>query len=442
MTHRRDFMKTTGSILAGAAIVSGRVAAESTWNYELVGEALDAGVAEAVVQGDFAYTATLDSITIVDVSDPDAPLVAGAALGHGHDNFDAKVDGDVASLANDGEADESDPDHATNPAGVTFYDVSDPTAPTEVAFYDDVASGIHNHFLANGFAYLCINESGEASFSQSRMEILDITTPSSPVKVGEWRLKDHHPDMALAGINPLHDIYVQNDLAYLAYWDAGVIVTDVRDPTQPQAVAHFGAADHANDTSMGDVQTIKQYLGGHFTNAHYVQPSPDGSWTFVGAETFPGPFEDTVIPGDHGGIRVFDTQDVSVDSTPSDPTEGHDGYIPAPDRPSDALRTSHNFDVREDKLFASFYQGGLRAYSIEDPTDPEELAAFAPLGTAYWTNVDLPVDGPQTFNLGSDIGKGLTILELNHETPGEQNWETDEDLGPLDVLEPTMQEPL
>jgi hypothetical protein len=34
------------------------------------------------------------------------------------------------------------------------------------------------------------------------------------------------------------------------------------------------------------------------------------------------------------------------------------------------------------------------------------------------------------------------VLELVHETPGEQAWKDDEDLGPLDVLEPTMQEPL
>lgn len=442
MTHkRRDFIKATGGALGSTTFLVGVATGDSTWRYKLAGEALDAKVEEVVVQGDFAYTATIDSITTVDVSDPTAPLVAGTALGHGQDNHDVKVDGTVAGLANDGVADEDDPDHATNPAGVTFYDVTDPAAPTELSFYDAVDSGIHNHFIKGDHAYLCVNESGEATFSKARMEILDISDATNPKKVGEWRLKDHHPDMAMTGINNIHDIYVQDDLAYMAWWDAGVVVANVSDPTAPRAVAHFGATDDAGVAPDSQTELLKRFLG-QPGNAHYVQPTPSGELTLVGAETFPGPFEDTVIPGDHGGIKIFDTTAVSKTSTPSSPTEDPVGFIPSPDRPTDAVRTAHNFDVTDSKVFSSWYQGGLRAYSIEDPTAPTELAAFAPLGTAYWAAVDLPVEGPQRFTVGSDIGKGLTVLELIHETPGEQNWETDEELDPLDVLEPTMQEPL
>jgi hypothetical protein len=440
---RRDFIKTTG-IALGTTTLSASAAAESTWNYELAGEALDAKVAEAVVRGDWAYTATIDSITTVDLSDPTLPVVGGTALGHGTDNMDAKVDGDVAGIANDGAAPD-DPDHDLNPGGVTFFDVSDPATPVETGFYE-AASGVHNFFLDGNYAYLCIND----DFAYSRMVVVDVSDPSNPVSLegdergsgGAWMLRDAHPDMAKAGVNPIHDVYVQDDLAYMCFWDAGVVVADVSDPADPTAVAQFGAAEDAAEMPSDEVEAQKRYLGGERTNAHYVQPTPSGDYALVGAETFPGPFEDTVVPGDHGGIRIFDTSDVSADSTPSDPYEEHVGYVPAPDRPTDGVRTSHNFDVREDKVFASFYQGGLRAYSIEDPTDPEELAAFAPPGTAYWTAVDLPTSGPRTYTLGSDIGKGLTVLELNHETPGEQGWKSDEDLGPYDLLEPTMQEPL
>jgi hypothetical protein len=368
------------------------------------------------------------------VSDPEAPLLGGTALADGADNVDVKVDGDLAALANDGD-----------PPGVTFFDVSDPATPVGLSFYE-AASGVHNCFLDGDYAYLCIND----DFAYSRMVVVDVSDPEDPVSLegdrrgsgGAWMLRDAHPDMAEAGVNPIHDIYVQDDLSYMCFWDAGVVVADVSDPADPTAVAHFGAADDAGEQPQDTLEQYERYLGGEKTNAHYAQPTPSGDYTLVGAETFPGPFEDTVIPGDHGGIRIFDTSDVSTDSTPSNPYEEPVGYIPAPDRPTDAVRTSHNFDVREDKVFASFYQGGIRAYSIEDPTDPEELAAFAPPGTAYWTAEDLSVSGPRTYTLGSDIGKGLTILELNHETPGEQNWKSDEDLGPSDVLEPTMQQPL
>lgn len=443
--NRRDFLKATGAALAGSAAASASATAESTWNYELVGEALDAGTHEAVVQGEWAYSANGASIATVDVSDPTVPLLGGTALGHGEDNMDVKVEGNLAALANDG-AEPGEEEHEVNPGGVTFFDVSDPTTPVELSFYE-AASGIHNCFLDGNYAYLCVND----DFAYSRMVIVDVSDPENPTSLegeergsgGAWMLRDAHPDMAKAGINPIHDVYVQDDLAYMCFWDAGVVVADVSDPTDPRAVAHFGAADDAGKEPEDTVELLQRYLGGHHSNAHYTQPTPSGDYTLVGAETFPGPFEDTVIPGEHGGIRIFDTSDVSKDSEPGDPFEEHVGYIPAPDEPQgDALRTSHNFDVTDSKVFASFYQGGMRAYSIEDPTQPAELAAFAPLGTAYWTNVDLPESGSTTYNLGSDIGKGLTILELNHDTPGEQNWDTDESLGPYDVLEPTMQEPL
>lgn len=432
---RRRLLQATGAVLGSAALPIGAASAESTWNYELAGEALDAGTQEVRVQGDWAYTANGATIATVDVSDPEAPLLGGTAAGHGDDNKDVKVEGDLAALADDGEA-----------AGVTFYDVSDPATPIELSFYD-AASGVHNCFLDGDYAYLCIND----SFAYSRMVIVDVSDPANPVSLegeergsgGAWMLRDHHPDMADAGINPIHDLYVQDDFAYMCFWDAGVVIADVSDKTDPTAVAHFGAADYADDTDMDSVERYQRYLGGHETNAHYAQPTPNGNYTLVGAETFPGPFEDTVVPGDHGGIRIFDTSDVTRDSEPSNPYEEHVGYIPAPEEPQgDALRTSHNFDVTDDKVFASFYQGGLRAYDIEDPANPEELAAFAPPGTAYWAAVDLDVDGPRTYTVGSDIGKGLTVLELNHETPGEQNWKTDEELGPYDVLGPTMQKPL
>lgn len=438
--QRRQFLKAAGATLAGIGLASTTATAESTWNYELTSEALDAGTTECVVQGNWAYSANGAAIATVDVSDPDAPLLGGTALAHGQENKDVKVDGDLAALANDGS-----PDDDTNPAGVTFFDVSDPTMPVELSFYDDVDSGIHNVHLANDHAFLTIREDDETFADLGRMEILDVSDPADPELVGDWWLRDHHPDMADTGVCPIHDIYVQDDLAYMAWWDAGVVVADVSDVTEPRAVGHFGAAADANQQPDDDVEYLHRLLGGEKTNAHYVQPTPDGSLTLVGAETFPGPFEDTVIPGEHGGIRIFDTSDLSSDSATldadHDPIGGHIGYIPAPDDPADGLRTSHNFDVHEDKVFSSFYEGGVRAYSIEDPTDPEELAAFAPEGTAYWTAVDLPVDGPRTYTIGSDIGKGLTILELNHETPGEQAWEG-EGLGPYDVLQPTMKQAL
>lgn len=435
---RRDFLRATGAALGGATVASATAAGASSWSYEFTAEALDAAVRELVVPDNrWAYTATGTTLTTVDLADPSAPLAAGVAPGHGQDNNDVKVDGDLATLANDGSVGSS-----TNPAGVTLFDVSDPANPVEVGFYDDVESGVHNHFVEGGYAYICENASGEASFSRSRIHVVDVSDPTDPVSVGEWRLVDHHPDMARSGLNPAHDVYVQDGLAYVAWWDAGTVVLDVSDPANPVEVAHFGATDDAGIAPDDTVEFYRRYLG-QPGNAHYARPTPSGDLTLVGAETYPGTYRDTVIPGTHGGIKLFDTSDPSA--MPADPTAADPvGFIPAPDEPAGApLRTSHNFDVTDSKAHTTWYQGGVRLYDIEDPSDPTELAAWvSPDGQAYWGADDL-VDGGDRYTVASERdGKGLTVLDIVHET-GSANGSSDwPDLGPGDVLGPTMREPL
>lgn len=437
--NRRTFLKVAGSAtLVGSVALTGTASA-SEWRYKFVSEALDAKTRELVIrENQWAFTANGSAMSVVDISNPELPVLVTTVTASGDDNNDVSVSGDIAGLANDGSTSSE-----TNPAGVTFFDISDPTEPVERAFYDDVESGVHNHYVHDGYAYICENASGETSFSKSRIHIVDVSDPADPVSVGSWRLQNHHPDMALSGLNPAHDVFVQGDLAYVAWWDAGCIVLDVSDPAAPREVAHFGATEKAGEAPEDTAEFYRRYLGNP-GNAHYARPSPNGDWTFVGDETYPGTYKDVVIPGGHGGIRIFDTGDVSTGSEPSNPTEEHVGFIPAPDEPQAApLRTSHNFEPTDSKVHTSWYQGGVRLWDVEDPTDPQELAAWiSPDGQAYWGAKHLVDDGNH-YTVGSERdGKGLTVLDIVHETGspgGADDWP---DLGPEDVLGPTMQKPL
>ena len=102
-------------------------------------------------------------------------------------------------------------------------------------------------------------------------------------------------------------------------------------------------------------------------------------------------------------------------------------YVPAPEDADDAALTSHNFDVTDEMLVSSFYQGGVRAYDLttlykggdyeehaRNPRRPVEIGAFAPDGMAFWTAVDVDYEEnpDRTFHIGSDIGKGAVVLEL------------------------------
>lgn len=389
---RRTVLKTLGAagVLGSMGNASAGPPGRDDSELRLFSEQAVSGALEAVTQGNYVYVATGNGMAVVDWHNPGRPeLVAdieasdpdeigGDDEGHIGGILDVKVDGDLAAMAHN------------NGTGITTVDVSDPENPEELAFHN--ADHVHNTFLKDGYAYLTINESVENVFSEARTDIVDVSDPTDPEKVGEYRLADDFPELAAAGVNPNHDIYVQGDLLYQAYWDAGIVVADVSDPTDPELVAQFGEAPEA-DTPQPTPFPLERYLTNP-GNAHYVQPSPDGDYTFVGDEVFPNLIEDPENDT-YGGVRIFDTSDWdNVERV---------GFIEPPD--ADVFRTSHNFDVTANRIHTSWYAGGVRVHDITDPSDPERLAYYRPDDTSFWTAVTA-----RSFTIGSDIGGGLVFL--------------------------------
>ncbi|WP_254533524.1 LVIVD repeat-containing protein [Natrinema gelatinilyticum] len=382
--QRRDLLKTTGVLgLTGITGIGSARSADSgqkpSDTLRLFSDVAVDRTREVVTQGPYAYVATVDGLGIVDWRNPSRPELVGSmtAADPAGGILDAKVDGDLASLASNGGP------------GITLVDVSDRTDPVEIGFVD-IGHHIHNSFLQDGYAYLTVNESGDAAFSEARTTIVDVRDPSNPEVVGEYRLKDDFPKFAMGGVNPCHDIYVLDDLLYQAFWDAGIVVADVSDPTDPQLLAQFGEAPTADDPGF-DIEEYLTLPG----NAHYVQPSPDGDLVYVGAESFPEDFVEEPDNDDYGGIKIFDVSDYD------DPRE-----LARVDPPNvDAFRTSHNFDVTSNRLHASWYDGGVTVHDVTDPANPERLAGYATETTSFWAAV-----AAQDFTVGSDIGGGLVFL--------------------------------
>lgn len=392
---RRTLLKMLGSTAAIGSI--GIAAAEDNGTGDdtlrLFSEQAVDGSLEVSTQGTYAYVATGDGLAVVDWRDPGRPALVGSmtASEPAGGILDAKVEGDLVSLASNGGP------------GITLVDVSDPTDPTEIGFVD-IGHHIHNNFLADSYAYLTINESGDAAFSEARTTIVDVHDPSTPEVVGEYRLKDDFPEFAMGGVSPCHDIYVQDDLLYQAFWDSGIVVVDVSDPTDPQLVTQFGDAPMA-DTPMGDSFPTERYLTPP-GNAHYVQPSPDGNLVYVGAETFPGSFVENPDNDDFGGIKIFD---VSNSDNPEELVR-----IDPPN--ADAFRTSHNFDVTSNRLHASWYNGGVTIHDVSDPSNPETVAGYHTDDTSFWG-----AEAARGFTVASDIGGGLVFLHEDHgrvDSPG------------------------
>ena len=425
MSHtRRTALKLLGAGIAGTSSLGTVAAKKGDQDLRLFSEEEVPGAAETVAQDGYAYVArndgygaTASGMTVVDWRQKGRPETVaevdlkGDLKGAGNLGVkDVKVDGDVAGLANDTE----------NPGGVAFYDVSSPSSPEFLSFYEpEPPSNIHNLFIDGDHAYLTLGEpentdtdgDGERDlvrlFGDAGTEIVDISDPANPTHAATWLLKEELPAYAKAGVNPNHDIYVQDSLCYNAFWDAGTIVLDVSTPSEPQFVSQFGAAPEGdteirpwniNEESFGEYYEEVFPVGRYLSlpgNAHYVQPSPDGDHVFVGAETF---------LGKPGGIDVWDVSDLDA------PTQV--GRIDPPD--TGGFRTSHNFDVTANRLHASWYEGGVRVYDITDPSNPEELAAYDPDGYSFWTAVS-----ERGFTIGSayggesENGGGLVFLNTD-----------------------------
>lgn len=189
------------------------------------------------------------------------------------------------------------------------------------------------------------------------------------------------------------------------------------DPTDPTLISRFGSVLDKSDAVRGwDVTTgFGAYLDQYWDifeyltapgNAHYVQPSPDGDHVYVGAETVP---KDVGVPDpgvdDYGGITVYDTSDLA------NPTEVTRIDPPVIDDDTGKLFTSHNFDVSSNRLYTSWYHGGVHVYDVTDPANPVRRAGHDPDGYAFWTAVR-----SRAFTVGgvygseSDTAGGITVL--------------------------------
>ncbi len=206
---------------------------------------------------------------------------------------------------------------AGGPGGFEIYSVDDPANPTHLAsvriddpnpltpsiFGDVTDVGVHNLFLFQQGGNDYVGVTTETAYGN--FHIYDITDPTVPVLVSFWGAEESFDPGVVASGDPdrnldaaiwltdgfgasanrfLHDVTITADgtHAYLANWDAGLILLDISDPYNPQLVSI--AIDPINGSLDGEV------------NSHSVWPNEDGSIVVEGEEDFSA-WEATVPPG-------------------------------------------------------------------------------------------------------------------------------------------------
>ena len=110
--------------------------------------------------------------------------------------------------------------------GFAVVDVSDKANPTTIALVEYEGAAGHTPWLTDDGRYLlhCDETVG------APLRVWDVSDPANIHQVGEFGIESDRI---------VHNVYVEGELAFLAYYTEGMRVLDISDPTEPIEVAFY-----------------------------------------------------------------------------------------------------------------------------------------------------------------------------------------------------------
>lgn len=288
--------------------------------------------------GRHGYISTIgDRIYAIDVSNPAAPAITDSVVvdARGINDVMTTEDGRFGVLTREGAS--------TRKNGIVVLSFEDPAHPKPIAeFTETVTGGVHSTFIYRGYVYLTDDATGS-------LRVIDIRDPYRPRQVARWQTR---PDEAG---NFLHDVDVKDGLAYLSYWNEGLIILDVGNgikggsPENPRLVAQY---KYDLNSLYREVEAVGG--PGFIRGTHTAWRA--GKYVFVGDEVFSATPRSTEGGGVVGLGRAYGRLHVIDVTNLEQPREV--AYY----EPKDG--GSHNVWVAGDTLYLGDYQGGLRVLDI------------------------------------------------------------------------------
>ena len=165
------------------------------------------------VAGNLAYIVTNNSLQILNVANPDAPMLLSSRASNVFPG-DILVRGNLA--------------YVSGISGLDIFDVSDPSQPTLLGSYTRQFGGGNGLDVAGNFAYLTSITCGVTC--GGALEIVDVSNPSNPTRRGVYR-------QLVSSVKVLGNrAYVTTDT---------VEILDISDPDQPQLIDTYESPGHA-----------------------------------------------------------------------------------------------------------------------------------------------------------------------------------------------------
>lgn len=265
-------------------------------------------------------------------------------------------------------------------AGVDIYDVSDPAHPKKLSHFDTSgphSRGVHYVWFTDGhYAYL---STGARDFTPRNPEddqflmIVDVSDPEHPHDVGRWWLPGTRVGDAAAapprvewpdnGIR-MHSLTIPKerpDRAYVGWIDGGWVILDISDKAHPKAIVRrsWQSLDSGFAHTVLALPARGIAIQSEEATENNCADWPKRNWVWdIANEQHPYPLAPfPPVPDQaqlcHAGGR-FGSHNIDMN------------------RPIATSRTLVNTVV------GSYFNGGVRAYSIADPSHPVEIGYIIP----------------------------------------------------------------
>jgi len=163
------------------------------------------------VENNVAFVPSVDSLLIIDVSNPDSMSVISVLNGLGC-AWGVYARGSYAYIT-----DECD--------GLYIVDISELDNPQIISLYSE-GQGMSTAYFIGDTAYIAADETG--------LLILDVSDPTNPVQIGSVDTESN-----------AWGIWVSGNYAYIADNTDGLVIIDVSDPTNPQIINVYGTEYYA-----------------------------------------------------------------------------------------------------------------------------------------------------------------------------------------------------
>jgi len=293
---------------------------------------------EWIIGNHLFYSTISDRLYSYDISDPAHPKLLDTM------KADARLINDLSTTPDEKVGVFTREGASNRKNGIVFFDPSDPAHLKVLSEYTEtVTGGVHGAFINKHYAYITDDATGS-------LRVIDFQDPQHPKEVARWQTENPTATTIAGPLGPqasgryLHDLYVKDGLAYLAYWRDGLVILDVGSgikggsPEHPQLVSQY-KFNHYGLYGNG-------WLAGTHTTFRYK------NYVFVGDEVFPGFFEidsKERIPV-RGILHVMDISDIE-----------HPREVASYEIPEGGM---HNVWADNDILYAGDYAGGGRAVDI------------------------------------------------------------------------------